>query len=88
MVWQTLADPSTGYCYYWNSRTGESQWEKPLARLMGGLEVKMTSREAAPSTARPPVTGRDTGRGGAMTARTQAVSASAVVIQVRHGVVG
>ena len=28
--WQIIVDPSTGYEYYWNEYTGESQWDTPI----------------------------------------------------------
>ena len=36
-VWSQTADPSTGAVYY-NYRTGEAKWEKPL--LFGGKDVE------------------------------------------------
>lgn len=30
--WQELSDPTSGYQYWHNSRTGESMWEDPLAQ--------------------------------------------------------
>ena len=90
-VFMQLVDESSGYPYYYNVRTGESQWTKPLSRLMGGQDVVATSREAAPSTARPPVTARGvssvsdaalaSSRSGVAAARDQ--RQAAIKIQVR-----
>jgi hypothetical protein len=37
-VWSKTVDPSTGAVYYYNYRTGEAKWEKPL--LFGGKDVE------------------------------------------------
>ena len=37
-VWSKTVDPSTGAVYYYNYRTGEAKWEKPL--LFGGRDVE------------------------------------------------
>ena len=29
MTWIAIIDPQSGYEYYYNSKTGSSQWEKP-----------------------------------------------------------
>jgi len=37
-VWSKTVDPSTGASYYYNYRTGEAKWEKPL--LFGAKDVE------------------------------------------------
>ena len=31
MEWQCMTDPATGDAYYWNTKTGQVQWEMPDA---------------------------------------------------------
>ena len=37
-VWSKTVDPRTGAVYYYNYRTGEAKWQKPL--LFGGKDVE------------------------------------------------
>ena len=76
VVYMQLIDETTGYPYFYNTRTGESQWTRPLSRLML-VDMPVSSRQAAPATARVPVTSREqvmtSRRDPVMTARREQV---------------
>lgn len=54
-VYKKLFDAGSGYSYYFNVRTGESSWTKPLARVLREGDLPMTPRTlAAVAEAYPP----------------------------------
>ena len=46
-VYRKMFDASSGYMYYFNTRTGASSWHKPLGAVLGDDDLEMTPRTMA-----------------------------------------
>lgn len=65
-AWSKTVDPSTGASYYYNYRTGEAKWEKPLlfgnkdvedfAGVLEAMQAKEKEQVATKQTQAPPLT--------------------------------
>jgi hypothetical protein len=38
-MFDKLLDPETGHIYYYNNKTGEAQWTKPMQSMLGGCRI-------------------------------------------------
>jgi hypothetical protein len=38
-LFDKLLDPETGHVYYYNNKTGEAQWTKPMQSMLGGRRI-------------------------------------------------